>query len=340
MAAVILSDPEIIGAYSLDEDRQYKNDMSGLKYLKIPNLNKITINLNEGDYKDKAKNYDTLERIKQITSFIMDNPESVVKNGRIDADFVCFRGALKFLMITPYNKNPTWVVKAVKFKGTIYFIIEMDYKMNKGNKKVGDKSYQYGFKFESYVLTDDPKENPRGSTEIVNENEEFCILMSRTIDNSLKIIFGIESDGIKAGDEGNKINTLDELKKSKLVEVKTKIDNGKPIPKHMERDWWCQSYIASIDQIHFGSRDYNGIVTEIKAYDVKALEDDTIKNTCLKFLKKFLNQVKEKMRNVDDPKRVYYFKCDQNQKKIDVHLDKNNVIFLSDNYINFINNLK
>jgi hypothetical protein len=115
-------------------------------------------------------------------------------------------------MTTDCKSDPNWFIKAVKFKGTIYFIIELNYKENTAYKKPGDKSYQYGFKFESYVLASDPNENPKGCSEIVNESEEFCILMSRTLGDS-KIIFGIESDGV----EGNKVNSLDDLKNPNLL---------------------------------------------------------------------------------------------------------------------------
>jgi len=348
---VRFSDPEIIGAYSLDGDRQYKNDMSGLKYLKIPNINEAPINLKDGEYKGKTGEYDILERITQMTKYIMDNPDSFVKNGRIDADFICFRGALKYLMTTPYNKNPNWVVKAVKFKGTIYFIIEMDWNKNTGSKKSGDvdTSYQCGFKFESYVLASDPKENSKGSSEIVNENEEFCILMSRTIDDSIKIVFGIESDGV----EGNKVNSLDDLKKSKLAEVKCKLKSKKHcddkpfkyVHYNTKLDWWCQSYIASIDKIQVGFRDNEGNVTGINAFDVQKFENAEyhIKKTCLIFLKYFLNEVKKQMKNVDNPKEIHCFKWDQEQNKV-VEVGKNDDqskdIFLRDTYIDFINNLK
>ncbi|XP_070510098.1 decapping and exoribonuclease protein-like [Chironomus tepperi] len=334
MSNVTLSDPVIIGAYSLDGDRKYKNDLSALKYLKIPNFKKNSINLNEGNYKDKDKKYDTMERIKQMTSYIMDNSENVMKNRIIDADFVCFRGALKNLMMTPYSKYPNWIVKAVKFKGTIYFIIETNFNDYKVNLKVDDKSYQYGFKFESYILSSDPEDNPKGKSETVNENEEFCILMSRTIDNSIKILFGIESDGV----DGNKVNSLDDLKKSKLVEVKTFFDKGTPMNDYTKLGWWCQSYIAAIDQIHVGLRDSRGFVTGIKAVNLKELEDSTKRNNCLKFLKKFLIEIKGKMKDVDDPKKVYCFKWNQKQMKVDAYLDKNDV-FLSDNYVNFMNDL-
>lgn len=341
MANVILSDLEIIGAYSLDGDRNYKNDMSGLKYLKIPDLKTNYINLNEGDYKDKAKVYDTLERIKQMTSYIMDNSDCFVNNRKIDADFVCFRGALKNLMTTPYNKDPNWVIKAVKFKGTIYFIIEMHYKENTEKKKPDDKSYQYGFKFESYVLSSDYDKQPKGKSETVNENEEFCIIMTRTIANSNKIIFGIESDGV----EGAKVNDLNDLKKSKLAEVKTRFDKGTPMHDLTKLDWWCQSFIAAIDKIHVGFRDSRGIVTSIKVVNLKELEDTTKKNNnkkennCLIFLNNFLNEVKQEMKNVDDPKKVHCFSWNKKFKKVEVCLDNSNIKFLSDNYVNFINNL-
>lgn len=335
MENISLSDPEIIGAYSLDGERNYKNDMSGLKYLKIPDLKNNFINLNEGDYKDKAKVYDTLERIKQMTSYIMDNPESFVKNRKIDADFVCFRGALKNLMTTPYNKDPNWVVKAVKFKGTIYFMIEMNYKENTGNKKADDKSYQYGFKFESYVLSSDFDKLPKGKSEIVNENEEFCILMTRTIANSTKIVFGIESDGV----EGDKVNSLEDLKKSKLAEVKTRFDKGTPMHDLTKLDWWCQSYIAAIDKIHVGFRDSKGIVTGIKAVNLKELEDGNKKNNCLIFLNNFLNDIKGKMKDVDDPGKVHCFSWNQKTKKVEMSFDESGLKFLSDEYVNFMNNL-
>ena len=82
-----------------------------------------------------------------------------------------------------------------------------------------------------------------------------------------------------------------------------------------------------------------GIVTGIKAINLKELEDVSKRNNCLAFLKNFLNEVKDKLKDVDDPRKVYCFKWNQKHGKVETFLDENNIKFLTDDYVNFVNNL-
>ena len=75
-------------------------------------------------------------------------------------DFVCFRGLLTTLMCTPYERRDGWEFNAVKFKKTIYLCaVETDQKKSQRlNESQRQKDMcSWGFKFEQYVLSDEPR---------------------------------------------------------------------------------------------------------------------------------------------------------------------------------------
>ena len=115
--------PQIIGAFSVDKEREYKTGMENLKHLKIPK--KLGFNLNWGDenyFEKKACSND--EHLNHITTFIMKNKETVIDDRKLKAKFVCFRGLLRLIMNTPYENRETWLINAIKFRGSIYLCAE------------------------------------------------------------------------------------------------------------------------------------------------------------------------------------------------------------------------
>ncbi|XP_070510087.1 decapping and exoribonuclease protein Rai1-like [Chironomus tepperi] len=337
-----LGDSVIVGAYSTDENREFKNDMSALKYLKKSywttpqdvniNLKEICNNMELTD--SKPHNY--LERLNLFTKFIQKNPENIIKNRKIDADFVCFRGVLTWLLGSVYNCQG-FTLEAVKLKGTIYLAL----------KTVKEQPPIHLTIFESCVLTSNPNDE---SSSI--KKDEFNVVIKREL-NGLKILFAAECDGIISEDV---VDSINKLELSKLIEIKTRFDKDvhyvKTFHDHRKLDFWCQSFIPSIDIIYLGKRDDQDVVKRIEKLYVKSLEEPEHsakfwdKDVCLKRLREWLRHIKTDMSDVDDPCTVFCYEWKERLKKgpqndFPVWADQHqNEEFLSCDYISFINNLK
>jgi hypothetical protein len=274
----------------------------------------------------------------------MHNKEKVVKNHRINADIVCFRGVLKTMMTARYNneKSQSWQISACKFKNTIYLTfgdVENKSKMN------DSKMREYGFKFESYVFADSPKEPPKGSKMPVNEGEEFCVVMSRYVKN-VKILFAAEIDGVESDFV---LQNVEEIAKANLAEVKTLRNSTTERQMHnffqnISLNWWCQSYLCAIDKIYVGFRSDSGIVHTIKAVSVDGLAAQSEKKqlwskvVCIDFLKLFIERLQKDL-TFDNPYYVFKYSWSRNNINV-VSLEKEQgKAFLSPEYINFVLNL-
>ncbi|XP_054005257.1 decapping and exoribonuclease protein-like [Hylaeus anthracinus] len=104
--------PQIVGHYSINDAREYCNDLSQLKYYKKP-LNPDNVNFNLDDNEDtivtpedeNTKLDDLLRRMSenfdQLKRQNFDN-----ENDRwLEPEIVCCRGLLKAVMATPYKKR-------------------------------------------------------------------------------------------------------------------------------------------------------------------------------------------------------------------------------------------
>lgn len=306
--------PKLEGFFSVDSERNYDESPKNLKYLKIPERVKFNLNLGDDDYVDKPPSAD-MEQITHLLTFLMNNQMTRFDN----SDFVCFRGLLKVIMNTPYEKDP-WIVMATKFKGTIYLCAEETQlkKVEKLKRTDRDKKFmRYGFKFESYILSDDPSRSPPGNRKPVVESEEFCVMFSSEVGGK-KILYGAETDGVIST---QKCETLEDLRRSSLVEVKVKRreSNERQLQnfyRFKARNWWLQSFIVGINTIHVGVRNDEGIVDEVTAVPIKVLSDEAKKNNfwhgtvCMNFLNDFLNKVSKEMKLIDDPKVVFRYRWD------------------------------
>lgn len=236
-------------------------------------------------------------------------------------------------MAAEYIKKD-WIIKAAKLKDTIYFVLEL--KENNENlqdmSKLRQKSKEFGYKFESYALASSPDSEPKGKLETVYEKEEFCVLMSRDVDK-IKVIFGAEIDGV---DSETVIGSFDEIMPTQLIELKThKLDKEK-LDKNRTIEWWCQSFIASVDNIYIGYHT-GGI---IKGEDIKKVETKSLKPRhkiwsqidCIKRLKSSLTDIKSHMDKIKDPNKG--FSLESNSKEITVIEN-----FLPQEYVDYINNL-
>lgn len=161
-----ISQPKIIGHFSLNENRQYFTDARNCKYVyKHYKSERVEYDLNDGiehvkRKPDSAKD----EKITHLLEFIIRNKRKLRKNQTEDSnrdgillpEFICFRGLLRMIMCSPYEQRDSWTILATKYKGTIYLCAEETEKqiqermnMTSNMKRI----LSYGFKFEQYILS-------------------------------------------------------------------------------------------------------------------------------------------------------------------------------------------
>ena len=67
-------------------------------------------------------------------------------------EFVCFRGLLTKVMITPYENRESWKIVASKLHDTIY-LWKIEEVVSKGHNPRLDEMTLWGFKFEQYLCS-------------------------------------------------------------------------------------------------------------------------------------------------------------------------------------------
>lgn len=159
----IIRKPHIIGYFSLNGEREYIPSAENLKYLKLPkDINNVNFDLNHGYENVIPKPASTSdEGLKHLLEFIIQNKQKLITRNDgpdkryLEADFICYRGLLRLVMCSPFERRDDWCILATRYKGNIYLCqreTEMK-KMQKLNeteqwKRIGS----YGFKFEQYIL--------------------------------------------------------------------------------------------------------------------------------------------------------------------------------------------
>lgn len=157
-----ISQPKIIGSFSLNDNRQYLPDARNCKYVyKNYNSDRVHYDLNEG-IENVIRKPDSCsdEKLTHLLEFIGRNKQKLrnsnSKDKVLSTDFVCFRGLLRLIMCTPYEHRDPWIILATKFKGTIYLCAQETEKQIQERLNRTDVSKQilsYGFKFEQFILT-------------------------------------------------------------------------------------------------------------------------------------------------------------------------------------------
>lgn len=165
-----LSQPKIVGSFSVNSIRQYLPDAQNCKYVYKNYKNHRPFDLNAGIDQVIRKPESCIdEKIAHLLEFIVRNKQRLKnQNNRTDdtrggnganilsTDFVCFRGLLRLLMCTPYEFRDGWIILATKYKGTIYLCAEETAKQKTERENVSEEMkriFSYGFKFEQFILT-------------------------------------------------------------------------------------------------------------------------------------------------------------------------------------------
>lgn len=160
-----ISEPKIIGSFSLNDKRCYLSDARNCKFLrKLSPNQRVEFDLNNG-YENVVHKPESCqnEKIDHLLQFILRNLNTIrqintnksTNDSFLPVDVVCFRGLLRLIMCTPYENREAWCILATKFKGTIYLCaLETDKKRNDrlNESEMSKRILSYGFKFEQYML--------------------------------------------------------------------------------------------------------------------------------------------------------------------------------------------
>lgn len=111
------------------------------------------------------------------------------------------------------------------------------------------------------------------------------------------------------------------LSSLKFVELKTTAHNMNAGQKrsfdfYKSANWWSQSFLVNIETIYAGLRDNQGMVREIREYDVRQLARNKPWNPSAMtlFLVQFLHKLKSLLQAINDPFAVIqvdFQACDQ-----------------------------
>ncbi|XP_053685218.1 decapping nuclease DXO homolog [Sabethes cyaneus] len=351
-----ITQPKIVGFFSVGTERQYIPTADNLKYLNLPKPEAngcLRIDLNKGfEIRIPKPTSAKQERIDHLLRFMVHNGMNVTEGNSTKPDFVCFRGLLRMLMCTPYDRDTGWIVLASRYKGTIYLCSkETPEKLQQeANETEKQKRFcYYGFKFEQHVLTDDPNSEPNTSAPVV-ESEEFCCLFSTTLENK-RILYGAEMDGIFSQTPINR-DQIDATLLNRLQFVEVKVKRRESNQRQADNffrfksiKWWCQSFLVNVQRLFVGLRNDRGIVDEITEMSLKQLDRQSRRfwsaSVCMTFCSDFLELVRAKMSQVDSPHTVYRFDYDPGKARavlFGVLEGMNEETFLPDWYVSGVNN--
>ncbi|XP_011883779.1 PREDICTED: decapping and exoribonuclease protein [Vollenhovia emeryi] len=331
---------ELIGYFSIDGNMQYNDNLTQLKYyISPPDFNNVNFNLdiNFESTRHKPTEYIKLDDIlKWILSHFhqfVDRPLSAQEERWLDIDFISSRGTIKKILSSPYsNKYEEWIICASKYRGTIYlcaFYTDEKERQEQDATMETKRITSWGYKFEQYMLADDPSRRPDPLAPL-NECEKFHC-MFRANFGRYSLLYGAEVDGICSQERITEQQFLTDIDETfELIELKTiprrhMIGNNRNISSRLV-DWWSQNYLVDIKEIICGLKvsptnsERCDTVTMIKEYrtdDLPKISKYSVfdVNKCKIFCKMFLDKVK-KIVTKDHNECMYKFYWKSSSKRL------------------------
>jgi RAT1-interacting protein len=299
------------------------NNGSELKYLHIPPIiSQINLDLTHGYemVRDIVWGKASNAKIDELLKWILLNRKKFMVNGELvpkelHTDFVCYRGVLAKLMVTPYENIERWVICATKFRGTIY-LCQFHETYPPPDEYFNKMSFG-GFRFEQYLCSYNENIPPEPNDFDVDHHEYCCVVRSRLISEreSHSLVFGAELDCCVPHfkEQPGTLSNFVELKTTKVMANEYQYRN---FLKHKLVKWWAQSYLVGVPVIYCGYKDQKVIVKEVEKLYIEHFPNLCAEfwsaNVCLNFLNRFLCYVKEVV-TIDDPNVVYQFAFQPNQ---------------------------
>jgi RAT1-interacting protein len=257
--------------FSYDENHQFHQDASSLKYYYTPRLG---ADLSQGFDTFQKQDDSTDEHLDSLLKAIMAHEQKEGK--KTDANVVTWRGMMTKIMAAPFERFDGFEMNATLYQGTLYIEESHAHKMeSRRNENQPQRNRRgpplevmqfWGYKFETLSTLPSPwgecsrdfienREN-----EVVNNKEQYCSVV-RTGLGKTTMCLGGEVDAIwdsKPEETGSPINWV-ELKTS--AEIRGPNDVEAFHRKLMK--YWIQSFLLGVPKIIVGFRTRDGILVDV-----------------------------------------------------------------------------
>ncbi|GAB0090932.1 hypothetical protein DMENIID0001_057130 [Sergentomyia squamirostris] len=358
---VVVPKPKRIGSFSVVKD-EFVDSFQNVRYLCLPNSDvEWDLNIGLESYSvPKPSN----RRTDRVLKFMKTYPERVSVSGDdpdnaekvVFPDFVCSRGFLSSLLKMPYpkkespgryaaayplrNKPVEWTVLATRFRGTIYLWWTNEWT----DSTDGSPATYYGYKFRQMITTHELNKPSSINERVVKDKFSGVFDMKLGQHRLLYAgeIFGIDSDVILK-------SHTDFMKPSvKIIQMHTKVNAMKRqnFLKDKLMHWWCKTVLIGAKTVYAGNRTRDGVLTSIEPIAVTDIPQIAAAHwshsVCLKFTIAFLDMVKDKMKDINDPDIIYKFSFNPNvsqQIKYEIFPAKFETSVLPSWYIDFLDDL-
>ncbi|CAF0725253.1 unnamed protein product [Rotaria sordida] len=256
-----------IGYFSLLNRTDDKECFEDKRYLRVYKYPLKTLNVNfdlkvgESDFISEGQS----KNINAMLWWILRHKQDIFKNNQFTFDFLSWRGVLRLIMFSIYEKHSDWLLAVIKFKNA-YFLCEFETDMQKKDEQNMTPEHRsfcyYGHKFEEYVTKNDTL------TEPLNPSRQFAGVFQATI-GSYRLLYGAEMDCVVE-------------KSSSITEhIELKVCAGRSLDdlpfKHNRKfaKWWIQCFLVGIKTMVIGLRDNNGIVNSLTPLHITDIETAT-----------------------------------------------------------------
>lgn len=217
--------PHEAGVFSLDEQRQWRDDASQRRHYIRLDPSTSTLDLREGYGRFVARDEDRREGLDHLLRWIgAHRPKP--------ADVVTWRGHLSKILCTPFDRKSPWRLAAQMHRGSIYLseweLPEVRAERLHRQPRQQEMCY-WGYRFEAYAT------DPANPVPVVNSNAAFCMVVQSKL-GSHSLLFGGEVD---CEDQAGYV----ELKTSALM---TTARQQQLFERHKLLKWWAQSFLPNV----------------------------------------------------------------------------------------------
>ncbi|XP_041477097.1 decapping and exoribonuclease protein-like [Lytechinus variegatus] len=310
---------EVLGNFSIGEDREYHNDLSQRRFLVEPDDDCPNFDLVHGlsEYTDRKPSGSEPTSMNPMLHWLRDHRDELIdkkilKSGgssrKLDIDFVGRRGFFCRLLRAAASADKLEILVTL-CKGT-YYIENV-----KDTYKETAKQIEMGFagkKFAQYITSSD------GSKPDINEpvnaySEYVAVMKAQYGDHRIILSTEVQAEREDAA----------QRPPENYVCIKTRRDDlvGKQLTnfnRYKTLQWWSQAYMAGIPEVICGMRnDSQRIIASVKNMKTNqmSLNSEGIwePGMCVKKFESYLSEIKRLVQD-DNPRAVYRLQLPEFEK--------------------------
>eukprot|EP00057_Strongylocentrotus_purpuratus_P004783 XP_003729445.1 PREDICTED: decapping and exoribonuclease protein [Strongylocentrotus purpuratus] len=301
---------EVLGNFSIGENKKYRNDLSQRRFLIEPD-DEPNFDLSQGlrQYTDRKPSGIVPTSMSPLLDWFHDHRDELIKkkilksegsSRKLDIDFVGRRGFFCRLLRAVASLDKLEILVTL-CNGT-YYIENV-----KDTDKERARQIEMGFggkKFAQCITSPDGSSMP-DLDEPVNAYAQYVAVM-KTQYGDHRIILSTEVQAER--------KDSNQASPENYVCIKTRNDDleGKPLAnfkRYKTLQWWSQAYMAGIPEVICGMRDdRRHIITSVKTMKTNQLSFESEgfwdPMLCQKKFESYLSEIKKLVRD-DDPRAVY-----------------------------------